>query len=210
MELVRPRTPRGHVFPSRRMAGRAAPSLRPPHALPARGAQRRGRGVLPLAEVKSLLFGHALVSTPFCVYGGIVAADEAAHARAGDGRPATSRARSRRRSPRDAQPAAPSSRLAVQGSLRHLPQADRRRLREEHARHPAQAAGDGAQGHQGGTAGGSRYGRRPALRHVLREPAQPRHAGVRASATSRSSRRRSARPATSSPSSRAIAPWPAC
>lgn len=38
------------------------------------------RGVLPLAEVKSLLFGHALVSTPFCVYGGIVAADEAAKA----------------------------------------------------------------------------------------------------------------------------------
>ncbi|MCW5573975.1 MAG: FemAB family PEP-CTERM system-associated protein [Steroidobacteraceae bacterium] len=36
------------------------------------------RGVLPLAEVKSLLFGHALVSTPFCVYGGILAADEAA------------------------------------------------------------------------------------------------------------------------------------
>ncbi|MGB5102810.1 MAG: FemAB family XrtA/PEP-CTERM system-associated protein [Steroidobacteraceae bacterium] len=38
------------------------------------------RGVLPLAEVKSLLFGHALVSTPFCVYGGIVATDEATHA----------------------------------------------------------------------------------------------------------------------------------
>jgi len=36
------------------------------------------RGILPLAEVKSLVFGHALVSTPFCVYGGIVAADEAA------------------------------------------------------------------------------------------------------------------------------------
>jgi FemAB-related protein (PEP-CTERM system-associated) len=31
-------------------------------------------GVLPLAEVRSLVFGHALVSTPFCVYGGIVAA----------------------------------------------------------------------------------------------------------------------------------------
>jgi FemAB-related protein (PEP-CTERM system-associated) len=33
------------------------------------------RGVLPLAEIKSMLFGHALVSTPFCVYGGILAAD---------------------------------------------------------------------------------------------------------------------------------------
>ena len=30
-------------------------------------------GVLPLAEVKSLLFGHSLSSLPFCVYGGIVA-----------------------------------------------------------------------------------------------------------------------------------------
>ena len=38
------------------------------------------RGVLPLAEVKSLLFGHALVSTPFCVYGGIVASEDAARA----------------------------------------------------------------------------------------------------------------------------------
>ena len=35
-------------------------------------------GVLPLAEVKSRLFGHALVSLPFCVYGGPVATDEAA------------------------------------------------------------------------------------------------------------------------------------
>jgi FemAB-related protein (PEP-CTERM system-associated) len=45
-------------------------------------AERDGeiRAVLPLAEVKSLLFGHALVSTPFCVYGGIVAADAAGHA----------------------------------------------------------------------------------------------------------------------------------
>ena len=43
-------------------------------------AERAGeiRGVLPLAEVRSVLFGHALVSTPFCVYGGIVAADQAA------------------------------------------------------------------------------------------------------------------------------------
>ena len=40
-------------------------------------AERAGRvvGVLPLAEVKSALFGHSLISTPFCVYGGIVARD---------------------------------------------------------------------------------------------------------------------------------------
>ncbi|MDO6425483.1 FemAB family PEP-CTERM system-associated protein [Thalassotalea sp. 1_MG-2023] len=30
-------------------------------------------GVLPLVEVKSALFGHALISTPFCVYGGAIA-----------------------------------------------------------------------------------------------------------------------------------------
>ena len=43
-------------------------------------AERVGRvvGVLPLAEMSSLLFGHSLVSTPFCVYGGVVAADELA------------------------------------------------------------------------------------------------------------------------------------
>lgn len=33
-------------------------------------------GVLPLAWVKSKLFGNALVSTPFCVYGGAVGAPE--------------------------------------------------------------------------------------------------------------------------------------
>ena len=32
-------------------------------------------GVLPLAEVKSRLFGHALSSLPFCVYGGPAASD---------------------------------------------------------------------------------------------------------------------------------------
>src|SRR5450432_1231678 len=32
-------------------------------------------GVLPLAQVRSRLFGHALVSLPFCVYGGPVATD---------------------------------------------------------------------------------------------------------------------------------------
>ncbi len=35
-------------------------------------------GVLPLGEVKSWLFGHSLVSLPFCVYGGVAATDPAA------------------------------------------------------------------------------------------------------------------------------------
>ncbi len=35
-------------------------------------------GVLPLAQVKTRLFGHTLISSPFCVYGGILAVDAAA------------------------------------------------------------------------------------------------------------------------------------
>ncbi|MEQ8783497.1 MAG: FemAB family PEP-CTERM system-associated protein [Roseibium album] len=35
-------------------------------------------GVLPLAEIRSRIFGHRLVSTPFCVYGGVVANGEQA------------------------------------------------------------------------------------------------------------------------------------
>lgn len=43
-------------------------------------AQRRGRieGVLPLGEIRSRLFGHSLVSLPFCVYGGVAATSVAA------------------------------------------------------------------------------------------------------------------------------------
>jgi FemAB-related protein (PEP-CTERM system-associated) len=46
-------------------------------------AEREGviQGVLPLAQVKSLLFGNSLSSLPFCVYGGIAAnAEEVASA----------------------------------------------------------------------------------------------------------------------------------
>jgi len=42
------------------------------HYLVAKQAERVV-GVLPLARVRSLLFGDALASTPFCVYGGAVA-----------------------------------------------------------------------------------------------------------------------------------------
>ncbi len=43
-------------------------------------AERGGAivGVLPLAQMKSRLFGHALVSLPFAVYGGVAASDAAA------------------------------------------------------------------------------------------------------------------------------------
>mgnify|MGYP000742924521 CR=1 FL=1 len=41
-------------------------------------AERNGEivGVLPLAQIKSRLFGHSLSSLPFCAYGGIVANDK--------------------------------------------------------------------------------------------------------------------------------------
>jgi FemAB-related protein (PEP-CTERM system-associated) len=44
-------------------------------------AERRGVivGVLPLAHVRSRLFGNALISTPFCVYGGVLADGELPH-----------------------------------------------------------------------------------------------------------------------------------
>jgi FemAB-related protein (PEP-CTERM system-associated) len=35
-------------------------------------------GVLPLAEMNSVLFGHSLVALPFCVYGGVAAATDRA------------------------------------------------------------------------------------------------------------------------------------
>ena len=41
-------------------------------------AEREGRivGVLPLGHVKTLLFGNALISVPFCVYGGVAAEND--------------------------------------------------------------------------------------------------------------------------------------
>jgi FemAB-related protein (PEP-CTERM system-associated) len=48
-----------------------------PHYLLAERSERVV-GILPLAQVKSLVFGHALTSLPFAVYGGIAASDEEA------------------------------------------------------------------------------------------------------------------------------------
>ena len=51
------------------------------HCLYAVGADGSIRGVLPLAHVRSRLFGNSLVSVPFAVYGGVAALDaEAAQA----------------------------------------------------------------------------------------------------------------------------------
>lgn len=45
-------------------------------------AEQQGviQGVLPLGHVKSALFGNALISSPFCVYGGVVASSDQARA----------------------------------------------------------------------------------------------------------------------------------
>src|ERR1700752_125550 len=40
-------------------------------------------GILPLAQVKTRLFGNTLISSPFCVYGGFLAADAEGGARLG-------------------------------------------------------------------------------------------------------------------------------
>jgi len=46
-------------------------------------AERNGviEGVLPLAEINSRLFGHSLIASPFCVYGGIAASTAEARSR---------------------------------------------------------------------------------------------------------------------------------
>lgn len=43
-------------------------------------AERAGEivGILPLGHIRSRIFGNTLISTPFCVYGGVVADDDAA------------------------------------------------------------------------------------------------------------------------------------
>ncbi|MEX2649898.1 MAG: FemAB family XrtA/PEP-CTERM system-associated protein [Alphaproteobacteria bacterium] len=51
------------------------------HRCPFLFAERDGeiRGVLPLVDIRSRLFGHALISSGFAVYGGVAARDEEAH-----------------------------------------------------------------------------------------------------------------------------------
>lgn len=62
-----------HLAGWRTVLERATPHR--PHYLLAE-SEGRITGVLPLAHVRSMLFGNALISTPFCVYGGAVAVDE--------------------------------------------------------------------------------------------------------------------------------------
>ncbi len=50
------------------------------HPCPYLYAEKEGeiQGVLPLGHIHSRLFSNALISTPFCVYGGVLASDEMA------------------------------------------------------------------------------------------------------------------------------------
>ena len=108
------------------------------------------QGVLPLAEIDSVLFGHSLSSLPFCVYGGIAATTESA------------------REVLDSAAQALASRLKVdyleyrnlkdisfpmadEGPLCDVPERDGAGSGGKYAGDPAQAAGDGAQGNQGRT-----------------------------------------------------------
>ena len=110
-------------------------------------AAARSRACCRSPQVKSRLFGHALVSLPFCVYGGPAASDAAAE-RALDRRRGRARADARRRPPRAPQPCGEVPRLAAPGPLRDVPQGAPARRRGEPAGDSAQAAGDGAQGDQ--------------------------------------------------------------
>jgi hypothetical protein len=86
--------------------------------------QRAGRieGVLPFAHVKSVLFGDALVSLPFAVYGGVVAETGDAATLLEDG---AALARQLAVDHSDAQCRGATSRLADAGYLRHVPQGNR-------------------------------------------------------------------------------------
>ncbi len=142
-------------------------------------AEAGGRieGVLPLAEVKSLLFGHTLASLPFCVYGGVAATSERARRRARRGRERAG-AEAGCRSPGIPLAVAAPSRLGAQRSLRHVSQGARSRGREEPARDPAQAARHGAQGHQERAEKRVRCRRRAVLRALCRQRASPGHPGA--------------------------------
>jgi FemAB-related protein (PEP-CTERM system-associated) len=111
------------------------------------------QGVLPLAEIKSRLFGHSLGAMPFCVYGG-VAATTRRRAPAARRRRAQAGATAGRRPPRIPRHAARPPGLTPAWHTKELYVTFRKeitgRRRSQPERHPAQAARDGPQGHQAG------------------------------------------------------------
>ena len=142
-------------------------------------AERNGviEGVLPLVQVKSVLFGNALVSLPFGVYGGVAAAnEEAASALEQRARDLAVELGVDHLEFRNVAPRHPDWPTA--GSLRHVPQGDPARGRGEYARHPAQAARDGEEGHQERAPRRHRRDAGPLLRAVFRQRPPARHAAV--------------------------------
>ena len=140
-------------------------------------------GVLPLAEVRSQLFGHSLVSTPFCVYGGHPGRLTTQPSRRCVIAPARWRANSaspiwRCAIARRAHPDWPVKDLYVtfrkaieadeEANMLAIPRKQRAMVRK---------------GIQNGLTAAHRRGRGPLLRHLLGEPAQPGHAGILRGAT---------------------------
>ena len=144
-------------------------------------AERAGRieGVLPLAHVRSLLFGNALLSLPFAVYGGVVADTVEAATALEDAAQALARRLGVDHLEFRNVDGAPSG-LADAGSLRHVPQGDPRRRRGQPAGDPAQATCDGAQGHQERIAQRDRCGAGSLLCAVRRQCPPARHSGAAA------------------------------
>ena len=149
----------------------------PSHPLPARGAKRRalrrlaaGRGpepiVRPCARFAAFL---RLRRTGRCRRGRRERADRCS----GGSRATLARAASR-----VAQPGSEAAGLAAAGSLRDVPQAARRGPGVEHAGDSAQAARDGAQGHQPPAAKRDRWRTRSLFRAVRRQRASARNAAA--------------------------------
>ena len=107
------------------------------------------QGVLPLAEINSVLFGHSLSSLPFCVYGGIAAINGIGPRSSGQRGPGTCVATERglSRIPKFKGISFP---MANKGSLCDVPERDGAGSGGKYAGDPAQTARNGAQGYQGG------------------------------------------------------------
>ena len=152
-------------------------------------------GVLPLARVKSLLFGDALVSLPFAVYGGAAVVDEAARDRRCIARQRTWRATSacstsRLRNRAATEPDWPRQDLYVTFRKALLPDVEANLLAI-----PRKQRAMVRKGIERGLVSEIDERRRPLLRAVCRQPAPPRHAARSRGATSRRCAARSARTA---------------
>ena len=145
---VRHGPPRGHLLPPRRLAARASREVfrHTTHFLYAE-ADGRIDGRAAAGACQEPAVRQRAGRLPFAVYGGVAADDaEAAPALEAEAQALARRLGVDHLELRNV--AARASGLADAGSLRHLPQGHPARRGSQHAGHPAQAARDGAQGHQ--------------------------------------------------------------